>query len=446
MLSCTNKFIKKYLYTEPAGKHWLTTGQQICGTEYWPELFPYQLSNFFCNGSEKQLDEDENDARYVTMLMLCPWRSKATISSVEPLRGIEALAGKCKIRWMNINYENYQWVISADVTFPDRAVITRYRLTSEAFDTDNEGPHSWRGTRQTNTEAPEENSPPAQSSPEEAQFMLEIKAQDWRPAAMYPDSEIQRVFFVHNGLFAVLCYNSSFTGSKTQAYFVSRKTQQVIYTLKGRFTKNIVIKPAAIWILEADYRTIRIAPRQDRAVKKEIMLKESGASENVRWAAYRGDMSYVFSVLEAKNVDLHHSYLLPYESLAYPFKKIERFIIAGGSTVALTVLLNHDQSFANYDTLHYAVAAGKVDMIRVLLEYKFDHAKHRSSILHEAIASQHGTREMVKLLLDSGAKVEEADQPWDEGEKKYRLHRSVKKQTPKEVYEFFLECGMKIDS
>ena len=132
----------------------------------------------------------------------------------------------------------------------------------------------------------------------------------------------------------------------------------------------------------------------------------------------------------------------------YPLNKICKFIINGGSTAALKALLNRDASFATSakepsdgpDALRWAVSAGNIDMVQLLLEYKADPAAENSEILHTAIASRNGTREIVKLLLDSGAKVEEADH-FDEY---CHLHDGVQEWTPKDVYDFFVESGMKV--
>ena len=254
---------------------------------------------------------------------------------------------------------------------------------------------------------------------------------------MYPDSELQRIMIVHEGLFVVLCNGDN--TRNTQAYFVSRKTQRVIHTLTGGFFKHIVIKPAAIWILQSDLSTIRFSPRHDKAVK-EFFQSESGTAENLLWAAYRGDTASMVSLLQAKRININNVENFPFEETNSPFYEIKKIIIASGKIDSLAALLKYDPSIAaDSDLLRRTVDAGRIDMVQMLLAHKADPADYHSSILRTAIASRNGTREMVELLLDSGAKVEDAER----GEN-YRLHNSANEWTPKAVYDFFVESGMKV--
>jgi len=412
-----NKFIKNYLYSRSAGKHWLQTGQQICGKEYWPD---YERRLWWWDDRY----EDETGPRYTTMLMLCPWWSIPFQTSVEPVRGIKALGGNYQINWMNVNYEEYRWEISASIKYPFTQTSLPYHLTAEAFYEPSDGPQEWSSEE-------DEHTPPPPASPEETQLLLNLKALDWRPSAMYPDSDIQRVFVVHPNLLCVLCYGNN---EKTQAYFVSAKTMRVLHTLTGFFTKNIVIKSAAIWILESNAKLIRIAPREDRSIKNEILHDKSGV-ENVLWAAYKGNMDEMLSMPQTDKV-------LNVEQYDTDLPSIVDWVIASGSVSTLVALLDRKASFADSHALHLAVEAGNIDMVRILITYK---AHCYSGLLLTAMASRNGTRDMVKLLLESGAKVEEADRAVKfiapEG---YRLHNSAEEWTPKEVYDCFVEAGMRI--
>ena len=263
---------------------------------------------------------------------------------------------------------------------------------------------------------------------------------------MYSDSDLQRVFFVHEGLFVVLCYgDTSYQFACTHAYFVSRKSKRVIHLMKGLFTKHIVIKPAEIMILDGMDYIKHWSPRFDQAIEERISLGKSGI-ENILWAAYRGDMDTVFSILESKKIDLPYQCDGPYcEFTCYGGQWICRYIINGGSISALATLLHRDASFADDDALRFAISARRIDMMKLLLEHKANPASDNSDILHFAIASSSATREIVQLLLESGAKVEDANKPLGPyGLPRVLLHKSTTEWTPKDVYDFFVESGMKV--
>jgi len=410
-LCSVNKFIRSYLYSEQARIHWIRTGQQICGKSYWPD----NLDPFFPDGSDKY------KARYIAMLMLCPWRSMPYNISVEPLRGATAFHQSFNVAWMNvISHPCRACVIAVDIH------NSRYLISAAAEQPRvNEGQEEWDSCKQSDNSDDEEmydelNQPPRIASHEEEEILRQLRDQAWRPIALYPVSILKRVFIVHDSLICVLCYGPGC--DSTSAYFVSYRTLQVRHMLKGNFRSGIVIKPASIWILEGGPYTVRcMVPREDRStVGSGFGYKEIELWEIYR-AACRGDMDFVFSTMEAKGCDE---------------EKLILAVIRNGPLASLTALLDKYRRGPATLYLECAVYAGRIDAVRMLIEYDADSSPFFSHLLYAALKCKKPTLKMVQLLLASGASVKVAD-----GLRS--LRKFIRENTPRDVYDLLVKEGMK---
>lgn len=288
-LSSVNKFTKNYLSNPALGsKHWLETGQKICGKRYWPD----NVDAFFPHGSSKlRNNRSETDAKYVAQLMLCPWRSEPSLIGVDPLRGADSLQISKRVEWMNVDHMSFKCVIAAEIG------NGRHLITANTVSHISTGSiATWRAHGRDFTKY---DSPPPPASPEEIELLQDLKTRGWRPSALFPGSELHRVMIVNNSLLCVVCCGRL---SSTEAYFVSSKTLRVLHTLTGFSGQNIIIKPASIWTLDICSVLTCITPSKDRAIVKN----PSPAVESAVWAAYkagcRGDFESMCSIVDPKTM------------------------------------------------------------------------------------------------------------------------------------------------
>jgi hypothetical protein len=426
MLCGVNKAFKRFLYSFQAGPQWREAGKAICGEAHWKKakasLTWYPINPMM----------HVRNLRYETMMTLCPWKSLPCYYAVEPLRGGDQAA---TVQWMNVTGEGALTfcTVSASV---EQGGSKRVVVRVPAFTDPTEPPNGWFKLHHAPSVCPCE-PPPADWRIKERAFFNRLQAQEWRPAAMHPDSQLQRVYEVYNGLFCAVYYSTRPPPySQTHAYFVHEATLKVVHVLEGTFTKHLVIRPGGIWALQRNLCVLQLTSRRDKALAPQRIV-----AENVLWAAYRGEMDVAFAMLEAIPATLDFEYPEERGWRIGPFTQIYSYVIQGGKPEALRRLLERDGSFAGAHSLELAVEKGSLEMVRLLIDHKADPSAHNSHILHVAIKSPNTTCEMLQLLVQHGASVRAADTDTDDGWD--GLVDSATQQTPVEVRSFFVEAGMR---